>query len=360
MSKRRLIEAFLDWKAQSEVLVLATVIETGGSTYSKPGDQMLLSASGSWEGMLSGGCLEGDLADHARAVLSDGTARIIDYDLSTEADELWGMGIGCDGSMRILLQKLDSAGNWQPFTAITELMQKNRAGHCALVVDSSVTALSIGASLVRDGQSDQHFDVPDAFTDPIKAGCDASGDDEAQLLEYTSDEESFTVLHFPLWPWPRLLLLGAGPDAIPLIAMAGALGWEVTVADHREAYIQADALAAADERKLLEPARLAEELKLNDYSAVVIMSHQLDTDRRYLQQLSDSDVPYIGLLGPAGRRRRLLGELGEAAELIADRLYGPVGLDIGADSAESIALSILAEAHAILSGHSAASLTPIE
>jgi xanthine/CO dehydrogenase XdhC/CoxF family maturation factor len=157
------------------------------------------------------------------------------------------------------------------------------------------------------------------------------------------------ILSAPLHPIPRLLVLGGGLDAIPLVGMAVELGWFVTVADHRPAYLARGGFQRADRAVLVEPGKLAASLALNDFDAIVAMSHHLATDRKYLAELAPIDVRYLGVLGPRARRDRLLADLADTAPQLKQRLKGPVGLDIGADSPESIALSILAELQSTLS-----------
>jgi xanthine/CO dehydrogenase XdhC/CoxF family maturation factor len=157
-----------------------------------------------------------------------------------------------------------------------------------------------------------------------------------------------TVLYAPLEPIPQLLVLGGGLDAIPLVTMAAELGWFVTVADHRPAYLARGGFEHAERSVLVDPDRLATSLPLGDFSAVVVMSHHLTTDRKYLAELARYEHRYLGVLGPRARRERLLADLADVAPSLRERLRGPVGLDIGADSPESIALSILAELHSII------------
>jgi xanthine/CO dehydrogenase XdhC/CoxF family maturation factor len=145
-------------------------------------------------------------------------------------------------------------------------------------------------------------------------------------------------------------VLGAGLDAVPLADIADRLGWRVTVADHRPASLARGDFPAGTELVETAPAAVARALRLERYAAVVVMSHHLDSDRAYLRALADAPAPYLGLLGPAARRERLLADLGEAGLRLRGRLHGPVGLPIRADSPETIALAILAEIHAALAG----------
>lgn len=292
MSDKALLRQFDAWRGAGRVLVLATVVGTAGSTYTKAGQRMLIADSGDYQGLVSGGCLEGDLAAHAREVIASGEARIVTYDLRGENDELFGLGIGCDGLLRILLERLSPADDYEPFATIARILTGDRA---------------------------------EPWSIPLPGGATLQ-----------------TTLH----PLPRLLVLGAGVDAVPVVTLADLLGWRITVVDHRPAYLERPGFAVADARVCAPADTLAMQVPLAHFAAAIVMSHHLATDRSYLAALAPCAIPYIGLLGPPGRRDRLLGDLGDAASSLRDRLHGPAGLDIGADSPESIALSILAEVHA--------------
>ncbi len=151
------------------------------------------------------------------------------------------------------------------------------------------------------------------------------------------------MLYACVQPIPKLLVLGGGLDAVPLVGMAAELGWFVTVADHRPAYVSRDGFQRAERTLLVEPGELGQALALHEFDAVIVMSHHLETDRKYLAELAGCPLRYLGVLGPRARRDRLLASLKETAPELDALLKGPVGLDIGADSPESIALSILAE-----------------
>jgi xanthine/CO dehydrogenase XdhC/CoxF family maturation factor len=137
-----------------------------------------------------------------------------------------------------------------------------------------------------------------------------------------------------------------------VVRAASALGWLVTLLDHRPAYAAAEHFPEAEQVLQSSPAELARRVPLGDFQAAVVMSHHLPSDLEYLRQLATHPVPYIGLLGPAARRQRLLAELGASAASLEGRLYGPVGLDIGARTPDAIALAIVAEIHAVLAGRS--------
>jgi xanthine/CO dehydrogenase XdhC/CoxF family maturation factor len=317
MSDKALLQRFDTWRREGRTLVLATVVSTAGSTYTKPGHRMLIAGSGDYEGLVSGGCLEGDLAAHADDVIASGEARVVTYDLRGDEDALFGLGIGCDGLLRILLQRLSAESGYEPYASIADVLRGDVPARCAVVL-ADQGDLRTGTTLIS---ADGSFGQPDL----------ASAD----------------VLYMPLRPLPRLLVLGAGVDALPVVTLADLLGWRATLMDHRPAYLERPGFAVADSRMCAPATELASRVALQTYAAAIVMSHHLATDHSYLTALARSPIPYIGLLGPVGRRDRLLRDLGVAARALESRLHGPAGLNIGADSPESIALAILAEIHTL-------------
>jgi xanthine/CO dehydrogenase XdhC/CoxF family maturation factor len=153
-----------------------------------------------------------------------------------------------------------------------------------------------------------------------------------------------------LAPPPRILLLGGGPDARPVAELARFLGWRVTVVDHRSTYLAPARFPAGTLLVESRASEIASAVDIDSHAAAIVMSHHLDSDLDFLRALSSSAVAYVGLLGPAARREKLLGDLGHAAAALRPRLRAPVGLDIGGRAPESIALSIVGEVHAFLEG----------
>ena len=225
-------------------------------------------------------------------IIESGEAQLVTYDLQDD-DELWGLGVGCDGVMRVHMQPLDAGTHYEPFA-------------------------SIAAALINNESFEFRTD--------------------------TSEGEFSATLPPP----PRVLVLGAGLDAEPVVRMAVELGWQCTVVDHRESYVEGGDFAAAESVHCLPPGELDETLELDGYSAAIVMSHHLASDREYLRQVAASSIEYVGLLGPPGRRDRLLEELGTAGEALDGRLHAPIGLDLGGRGPAAIALSIVAEIQSIL------------
>ena len=311
-------EFFERERLAQEPLVAAFVIATTGSTYRKPGALMLFSARGERCGLLSGGCLEGDLQEHALGLLRGaGRCLVRSYDSRGSDDPIWGLGLGCEGLMQVLLLRVDQASAYEPLASLLEAEITRHPMAFAIDVDTGALSRVAAAATGLDGR----------------------------LFTITAARS------------PTLLLCGAGPDAEPVASLAGMLGWQVTAVDHRPAYLDAQRYAGTVRLLHADPPRLDSLLDLDGFDAAVVMSHHLIADGQYLAALARSSVPYVGLLGPAARRERLCAELGSGAERLRGRLRAPVGLDLGGRTPEAIALSIVAEIQAVLHGRGGASFS---
>jgi xanthine/CO dehydrogenase XdhC/CoxF family maturation factor len=329
-----LSEFFKERCQRGEPLALATIIDTAGSTYRKAGAQMLIASDGSAAGLLSGGCLEADLGERARRTIETGNPVIVEYDTRSSDDVLWGIGLGCEGAMRILLMQIGPVGDYEPFA----YQERSRAQG----IETVVAIVTAGNATCPVGMSW----TGDRLPPPLTARLPPSLRHPQSI-----DVDGTTVLVVPVELPPRLLVLGAGPDAQPLVEIAGLMGWRVNVFDHRPAYAVAERFPRAREVRLSPADALPGWLANHRYDAAVVMSHHLTSDQAYLAALAQSDIGYVGLLGPAPRRSRLMREIGARADALQPRLHGPVGLDIGARTPETIALAIVAEIQAVLAGH---------
>ena len=334
-------------RTASRALALAVVVATSGSTYRKPGALMAIAADGTYAGLLSGGCLESDLREHAAKVIESGAARTVRYETGGSDDALWGLGVGCEGAMQILLLRVGPQERWQPLEHLAGALAEHHRTAIALVVDSKVPDLPAGQALLPDAVRVAHDarklapDLAARVEDMLEriARSDAPGWIEAGTAR---------IFALPLALPPRLLLLGGGPDAMPVVDFAARLAWKVTVYDHRPSYAQPDHFPAAARVVLGRPEELDRTLELGTYEAAVVMSHHLPSDLEYLRVLTHTQIPYLGLLGPPHRRERLLADLGDDALRFGERLRAPVGLDLGGRTPEAIALAIVAEIHAWL------------
>jgi xanthine dehydrogenase accessory factor len=342
-----LLPLFEPERAAGHALALGVMVHTEGSTYRKPGALVLIAADGRYAGLLSGGCLEGDLADHARRVIDTGAAYLVRYDLRGDDDLLWGLGAGCEGAMHILLLRVGPERAWQPLSRLAAALESHSATAFGVVIESVRADLPLGALALPGDAPARAPALRTADVDVALAACIARG--EVGRLAGPAGE--WTLLAVPLALPARVLLLGAGPDAAPVVDLASRLGWRVALVDHRPAYAVRSHFPQA-ERVLQVPAaaRLTDAIDLAAFDAAVVMSHHLGSDLEYLRALTRSPIAYIGLLGPIPRRERLLQSLGPDAQTLRPRLHAPVGLALGGRTPESVALAIVAQIHAFLQG----------
>jgi len=341
------LHRFFEAREQSgQGMVLVTVCETAGSTYSKAGNHMLIDEQGNFCGMLSGGCLENDLVERARSVLASGDAEIATYDLGGD-DEFWGLGVGCDGTMRLLLQPLLAADDYEPFASMSRMMMGREPGGVAMVIHSDIATVRTGATLVVDRAGPRAFGMDEATA--VAVADKVAGLARIRAMEVVTDAGSCELLFSRIAPSPALLVLGAGLDSEPLVRFATELGWSCTVADHRSAYLEGRSYGDHVVLHCCPAEQLGQRVDLAAFDMAIVMSHHLVSDRSYLRQLAEVPIGYVGLLGPPGRRDRILDELGEAETRLAGRLHGPAGMQLGGRGPAPIALEIIAEMQAYLS-----------
>ena len=372
-----LLPLFERERAAGRAVALGLLVETKGSTYRKPGALMLIAANGDSAGLLSGGCLEGDLAEYARSVIETGTARLVTYDTRGGDDLVWGLGLGCEGAMHILLMCVGPGNHWQPLAQLADALAAHTPIAVGIVVESERSDSPVGTVVLRrtgadgtragrtgiDGGGVSGTGIDGAGVDGTAldgAGGEVRGVGERVNVALATAADTgrtgwfetatphWKMFVLPLSLPPKLLLLGAGPDAAPVVDFAARLNWKVTLFDHRPAYADASHFPLAERVLQAQPDELLSVVDATLFSAAVVMSHHLPSDLKYLRALAATTIPYVGLLGPAARRERLLADLEADAGKLRSRLHAPVGLPIGGRSPESIALSIVAEIHAFV------------
>ncbi len=353
-----LLPLFERERAAGRAMALGVLVHTAGSTYRKPGAMLLIADGGEYAGLISGGCLEGDLGERARAVIETGRAALVTYDLRNADDLVWGLGLGCEGAMHILLLRVGPREEWQPLAHLAAALAAHTPTAIGLVTESGDQEVPAGALLLPQAGGASVAALPRSLSPAARAALLEPGTLAALAAAPRSGAIAWAqrpgagwkLLLLPLSLPPKLLLLGAGPDSLPLVDFAARLHWRVTLADHRPAYAVPSHFPAAERVLLVQPEEIPEAVDLRQFTAAVVMSHHLPSDLAYLRALSASSLPYIGLLGPPARREKLLSELGSAAERLCSRLHAPVGLNLGGRAPASIALAIVAEIHAFVHG----------
>ena len=304
----------------SEPAALATLLTVEGSSYRRPGARLLLTASGRRLGSISGGCLEEDLLARARRVLDSGTAETVIYDTTSENDLVWGVGLGCHGVVKLLVEKLPPRPAWAAFVAAE--FRDRRPVELAVVHGGETR--DYGTRLAR----------------------------EMALRQPAPDAAS--IYRELVQPPPALAIFGAGDDAQPLARLAHELGWRVTIADPRAAFATAARFPSAATLVVAPAEQLADLAALDARTLAVVMTHHYVHDVPLLRALLDRPLAFLGLLGPRKRAEKILADLAAEGVVVTPeqraRLHAPVGLDLGADAPEQVALAILAEMQAVLTG----------
>lgn len=297
--------------------VLATLVRLEGSSYRRPGAKLLVRDDGSLLGNVSGGCLENDLRERALALLRAGGTAAVHYDTGEDESVVWGLGLGCNGRIDIFLQ---ACGPRAQDGVIAEI-RRRLDGNAPFVLRTEIDGPRAGAWSLHDAGPGQRTGF--------------------------SGEEGARGFLDVLEPPADLVVVGAGDDAVPLVRIAVEAGFRVTVVDHRAAYLRADLFPGARRLVCARPDDAAPEIPSHARAFVVVKNHAIAHDKAWARRFAATEAPYIGLLGPKARRDDILASLAPAQRA---RAFGPIGLDLGAEGAEQIALSIVAEALALQAG----------
>lgn len=344
-------------------LFLATVVETAGSTYRRPGARLLLTPEGELTGLISGGCLENDLVQHLRQRQTAlDSPFVITYDLTADQDLLWGFGLGCNGTVRVLVESLNPANGQHLMAFLEQGWQQRQVTVVATVFDVESTAPALpnvqpGDRLLLQDQH-LHHTLPEPLFALVLPDAQAALQQDAatRIHRYRYEAGWVKVCLEVLHPPPSLLIFGAGADAVPGVTLAKLLGWHVTVVDCRALEATYQRFSMADRVLLTRREILERQLSLTPETLALVMTHHYEDDLailKFLFNASPAYTPgYIGLLGSRQRSQRLLQDYQNRHSVLSadqlQRLHFPVGLDIGAETPAEIALAILAEMQAVL------------
>lgn len=353
-----ILETYRRLEADGGRAVLATVVDVKGSSYRLPGARMLIDETGRSVGTISGGCLEADVLTRAERVLKTGEPTVITYDTTQNDESVFGLGMGCRGVIRVLLETAQAN---KSLDFLRECFEQRKRGAMATLIDAPADfPLSTGAKFFFRAWSESAA-LTGESTDYEEDWFQKLTDDLAQISAveqpinpngvkiYETETGAVEFFLETVAPPVLLLLFGAGFDALPVVRFAKNLGWRVVVVDHRAAWANGERFPDADEIIVARAKDLDKQMFADDWSVAVLMTHNYERDREILRRLLNSPVKYIGALGPKTRTEKLLAEIGEkfdARQL--KKLHAPVGLDIGAETPETIALSIVAEIQTVL------------
>jgi xanthine/CO dehydrogenase XdhC/CoxF family maturation factor len=369
---RALVEAFDEANIRGERCALATVVSVEGSSYRRPGARMLVREGGKSTGTISAGCLESDVLEHAKRAISTGASVLVEYNTASTSDEMaWGLGLGCNGIVRVLVEPLAHGSLY--VEALRRSCAANATPVMAATVYQHTPAESVpGAARIETGArlflNEEGNVSSEKLSDHLAAMLEkelrtlSRGEMTSSTRVYEMDGGAVKVFIEPLLPPVPLVVFGAGHDVLPIVELARGLGWQTEVVDPQARPVSRSRFTIADHVILSRPEEVSLHIRITPRTLTLLMAHNYAHDLEMLRFLLASSARYIGVMGPRKRTERMLSELAENEETFrleeADlaRLYSPAGLDIGANASAEIALSIIAEMRAVLDGRRGGSL----
>ncbi|HYW50450.1 MAG TPA: XdhC family protein [Gemmatimonadaceae bacterium] len=347
LETRQVLDALAVAHSDGVPTALATVVRVNGSAYRHEGAKLLVRADERTVGNVSGGCLEADVREVALRVIMSGVAEQRAYCGGSDEISAWDLGVGCNGEVEILIEPARAPRDADrmamqdevPFVVVTRLPGDTAAGECKRMVwhANGVTGTLDDAAL-------------DAHVREQAATWAERGESHLQQCE------GETLFVDVMQPPPRLVIVSAGEDARVLARLASEVGFRVVTVDRRPGLLVREHFPPAVRLVESDAARLNERLVLDASCFAVVMTHDFADDTEYLRALLRTPVRYLGVLGPRQRTERILSRLSVDDSIDTSRIYGPVGLDIGTDGAEQVALAVLAEILAVKSGRRPQSL----
>ncbi len=325
------------WESNQKTCLLM-ITEVSGSAYRQPGAKMMMSTDGQMFGTLSGGCLENDLFEWSKEAICQTIPLTRQYDLSE--NELWSLGIGCKGSLEILIiPVVPNDSFWQ--TAIT-VIQEDRP-------ISLILEIPTGVRFLIDPNGNGWGDLA-LLPDEVRQQALDRIFQRTRAEVISLGNRRFVI--DTMRPSEQLVIAGAGHDAVPLVSVAAQVGFCVTVLDPRKDFNNGLRFPAASSHIVVEPNE-ADPVAFND-SWWVIMNHQQSRDEASLALALKSNPRFIGVLGPQSRTQEMLSNIG--ANLSSGPLHAPIGLDLGAETIEEVAVSIISELMMVRNGSTGRSL----
>jgi xanthine dehydrogenase accessory factor len=360
---REIIKAYDAATQAGKRSALAAVVHLNGSSYRRPGARMLVTDEGELTGAISGGCLEGDALRKAMMVLSQQKSRLVTYDTNDEDDATIGIQLGCAGIIQVLFEPINVNDNNNPIQLLRKAIAIRQ--HSVLITlfsleDKKNEHAGTCMLIEKNGNISGDIPFPDLKKNIMEDAALVMQAQSSSFKNYKSKNFSVTAFIEFLQPPVSLVVVGAGNDAIPMMQIADILGWDVRIIDGRGTHARPERFVGACQVLVSKPEKVLKQIPIDQRTAFVLMTHNYNYDLAMLKALIFQDVMYIGLLGPKLKLERMLDEIkGQGTQIEEQHLqkiYGPVGLEIGAETAEEIAVSIIGEIQAVVSGEKGGSL----
>jgi len=352
---RDILKAFDEAQQLGKQTALATVVHVEGSSYRRPGARMLITEDGQLTGMISGGCLEGDALRKALLVMIEKKSKLVTYDTMDDDDAKFGVGLGCNGIIQVLIEPIDITDPNNPIQFLKAANEKRQKAVLVTLFSLQDKINPQYGTCLLLKQDKTIINTTSVLKDILIADAsEALINQQSSFKNYVSDNVNLTAFIEVIKPPVSLIIIGAGNDVIPLAKMADILGWEITIADGRPDYASKERFPYSCRLLISKPENVLEQVATDEQTVFVLMTHNYSYDKAMLRQLIQKNIVYIGMLGPKKKLQRIVDELKEEEIILTEQqlsiIHSPVGLDIGAESSEEIALSVLAEIKALFAG----------
>ena len=349
-----IINAFKEAQLQGRQTALATVVHVEGSSYRRPGARMLVEDNGKMTGAISGGCLEGDALRKALLAINQRQNKLVTYNTLNKDDVEFGVQLGCNGIVHILFEPINADQANNPIEILEKcLLQRKNAVLVTLFSLKNFYGHQPGTCSFFDGEKMDSTVTDSRLLSEIKDDALTVLAGKSSILKLYNDSKLTGFVEL-IEPPVSLVIAGAGNDALPIVEFAMILGWQTTVIDGRSTHANRQRFSRAHKIIVGKPGEAIKQVLIDERTVFILMTHNYHYDLALMEVLLQQKCRYIGTLGPKDRLQRMLGELQDRDVEITDEqksvIYGPTGLDIGAETAEEIALSVLSEIAAVLAG----------
>jgi xanthine/CO dehydrogenase XdhC/CoxF family maturation factor len=352
---REIINAYNKARKNEKRLALATLVHLNGSSYRRPGARMIVDEEGQLTGAISGGCLEGDALRKAVFCIHTQIPKLVVYDTSDEEDATIGIQLGCSGIIQVLFEPIDENDPLNPIELLKKAIHKRQNTVLVTLYASQIKkGDTVGTSMLLEDSGEFHNNstfqfVPEKLMQDINETLTIK---KSSFKSYNLNDDTFSAFLSFISPPISLVIVGAGNDAIPLQSIAETLGWQVTIVDGRHTYAKIERFSSACQIIVSKPEKVLQQIPIDEKTVFVLMTHNYNYDYAILKALLDKNVTYIGALGPKKKLDNMITDLKAENIFLNERqkniLYGPVGLEIGAETPAEIALSITAEIMSVM------------
>ena len=360
---REIINAYNKARKNEKRLALATLVHLNGSSYRRPGARMIVDEEGQLTGAISGGCLEGDALRKAVFCIHTQIPKLVVYDTSDEEDATIGIQLGCSGIIQVLFEPIDENDPLNPIELLKKAVHKRQNTVLVTLYAPQIKkGDTVGTSMLLEDSGEFHNNstfqlVPETLMQDIKETLTIK---KSSFKSYNLNDHTFNAFLSFISPPISLIIVGAGNDAIPLQSIAETLGWDVTIVDGRHTYAKIERFSSACQIIVSKPEKVLQQIPIDEKSVFVLMTHNYNYDYAILKALLDKNVTYIGALGPKKKLDNMITDLKAENIFLNERqkniLYGPVGLELGAETPAEIALSITAEIMSVMHNKKGGSL----